>query len=137
KAASVLGLLAAVAPNWGSLLILRALSGAVLGGVPALALAYLAEETKPSALGFATGLYIGGTAIGGMSGRVISGFMSDLGGWRLALAVVGGIGVVATIIFLRLLPASRDFQPRHGLSVRQHVAPMIAHLRHPALPWVF
>src|SRR5699024_7747489 len=47
-AASVLGLLAAAAPNWELLLVLRALSGAVLGGVPALALAYLAEETEPS-----------------------------------------------------------------------------------------
>ena len=30
---------------------------------------YLAEEMEPDALGFSMGLYIGGTAAGGMAGR--------------------------------------------------------------------
>lgn len=136
-AASVLSLMAALAPTWELLLAARALSGIVLGGVPALALAYLAEETQPAALGFATGLYIGGNAIGGMAGRVIGGVMADVGGWRLAFAAMGILGVVATLIFVRLLPASRHFRPRRGLSPAQHFEPMAAHLRHPALPWLF
>lgn len=136
-AATILSLLAALAPTWELLLAARALSGIALGGVPALALAYLAEETSPSALGFATGLYIGGNAIGGMSGRVIGGLMADFGGWRLAFAVMGAIGVIATVVFLRLLPASRHFRPRHDMTLSQHLAPMADHLRHAALPWVF
>lgn len=136
-ASSVLSLLAAFAPTWNLLLATRALSGAVLGGVPALALAYLAEETELSKLGFATGLYIGGNAIGGMSGRVISGIMADFGGWQLAFGIEGVIGVVSTLVFFRLLPPSRHFYPRHDLSLRQHLAPMMSHLRHPALHWVF
>lgn len=136
-ASSALSLLAAFAPTWNLLLITRALSGAVLGGVPALALAYLAEETQSSRLGFATGLYIGGNAIGGMSGRVIGGIMADLGGWPLAFGVIGGIGILATAAFFWLLPKSRCFQPRHGLSLSQHFAPMAQHLHHPALHWVF
>lgn len=136
-AASILSLVAALAPNWSLLLAARALSGVVLGGVPALALAYLAEEMPPSALGFATGLYIGGNAIGGMAGRVIGGLMAEFGGWRLAFAVVGAIGVLATLLFLRLLPKSRHFKPRHGMTLTEHLAPMGDHLRHGALPWVF
>ena len=136
-AAAILSLLAAVAPNWGLLLAIRALSGVALGGVPALALAYLAEETPGTSLGFATGLYIGGNAIGGMSGRVIGGFMADLGGWRLAFAAIGVASALATLLFIWLLPASRRFHARHGLTPAQHLAPMARHLRHPALPWVF
>jgi YNFM family putative membrane transporter len=43
--------------------------------------------------GSATGLYVGGNAIGGMAGRLIAGGLDDLGGWRLAL---GGIAVLGT-----------------------------------------
>lgn len=136
-AGSLLSLLCGFVPTWGLLLAMRALSGIAFGGVPALALAYLAEETPPSRLGFATGLYIGGNAIGGMSGRVISGFMADIGGWQLAFLVEGIIGLVATVLFIWLLPVARNFRPRHGLALAQHLAPMRRHLRHPALPWVF
>lgn len=136
-AGSILTLVCAIVPSWSLLLIMRGLSGVALGGVPALALAYLAEETSPSRLGFATGLYIGGNAIGGMSGRVISGFMADIGGWQLAFGVEGVIGIVATLAFVWLLPAGRNFRPRHGLRMTQHIAPMIEHLRHGALRWVF
>ncbi len=134
---SLLSLAAAFAPGWGALLAARALEGIVLGGVPALAIAYLAEETRPSALGFAMGLYVSGTALGGMAGRVISGVAADLGGWRAAMAAMAVIGFIATLVFIRLLPASRHFQPRPGLSMAEHLAPIGRHLRHGALPWVF
>jgi len=136
-ASSLLCVLGALAPNWPVLLLLRALAGIALGGVPALALAYLAEETHASAHGFATGLYIGGTAIGGMSGRVISGVAADVGGWRLAMAAIGVAGMLATLIFARLLPASRNFRPRPGRRLSRYIIAMASHLRHGALPWVF
>jgi len=41
------------------MLVLRALEGIALGGVPAVAMAYLAEEMHPHALASAMGLYIG------------------------------------------------------------------------------
>ena len=41
-ASAVLGTVAAVAPDWHSLLALRALQGVAMGGVPAVAMAYLA-----------------------------------------------------------------------------------------------
>lgn len=130
-------LIVAVAPGWPALLTARALQGVVLGGVPALALAYLSEEIQPSALGSATGLYIAGTAIGGMSGRVITGLLAEAFDWRVAIAVLGVVSFAAAGIFVWLLPRSRNFVPRHGLTMREHIEPIVAHLRHPALPWVF
>lgn len=68
--AAILNIVVAVAPSWPILLLARALEGAALGGVPAVAMAYLAEEIQPKNLGLAMGLYVGGTAFGGMVGRV-------------------------------------------------------------------
>ena len=70
--AAICTLACAVAPNWQSLLIVRALEGFLLGGVPAVAMAYLAEEVEPRGLGAAMGLYIAGNAFGGMAGRVVT-----------------------------------------------------------------
>ena len=136
-ASATLSLVAAAAPGWATLLAARALEGIALGGVPALAIAYLSEEIQPGDLGKATGLYIAGTAVGGMGGRVISGVAADFFGWRPALAVIGVIGFAATAVFVALLPASQNFTARRGLSAAEHARPMIAHLRHGALPWVF
>ncbi|AZS79722.1 MFS transporter [Achromobacter spanius] len=113
-ASAVLGTVAAVAPDWHSLLVLRALQGVAMGGVPAVAMAYLAEEVEPDTLGFAMGLYISGSAFGGLSGRVITGLVSDHFGWRAALGTLGVVGIVAAALFMWLLPASRRFTPQRG-----------------------
>lgn len=108
---SVVAVAVALAPSWPILLLLRGLQGVAVAGLPAVAVAYLREEVAPWAMARATGLYVGGTAIGGMSGRLVAGVLADLGGWRLA---VGGIGVMALAcaLFVRAtLPASRHFVP--------------------------
>src|ERR1700754_189688 len=46
--ASGLGLLAAAAPGFGALLVIRALQGVALAGVPAGGVAYLTEEIHPA-----------------------------------------------------------------------------------------
>ncbi|MBB1493437.1 MFS transporter [Propioniciclava sp. MC1595] len=56
----------AVAPSWGLLLALRAVLGFAVAGLPAVAAAYLREEVAPTWASAATGLYIGGTALGGI-----------------------------------------------------------------------
>lgn len=113
-ASAVLGTAAAVAPDWHSLLLLRALQGLAMGGVPAVAMAYLAEEVEPDTLGFAMGLYISGSAFGGLSGRVITGLVSDHFGWRAALGTLGLLGIAAAVLFVWLLPASRRFAPQRA-----------------------
>lgn len=65
----------------------------------------------PEAHARATGLYVGGTAIGGMLGRLVVGGVADLAGWRWALAAMGGLGLVCAIVVVLTLPPSRGFQP--------------------------
>ena len=67
-------------PSWHWLLGLRLLEGVALAGLPAVAMAYLREEIDADHHARATGLYIGGTALGGMAGRIVSALLAELGG---------------------------------------------------------
>lgn len=108
---SAVALVCSLAPSWPVLVGLRALQGIALAGLPAVATAYLSEEIHLSATSRAVGLYIGGTAIGGMSGRLIAGFLGDLMGWRFAFAALGTLALGCAITAWWLLPASRNFNP--------------------------
>jgi YNFM family putative membrane transporter len=134
---ALLNILAALAPSWHALLLARALEGFALGGVPAVAMAYLAEEIHPRGLGFAMGLYIGGSAFGGMFGRVGTGILTDLASWRAALGGLGALDLLAAIGFILLLPPSRNFVRRPGFQPAYHVEAWAAHLRHDRLPFLF
>ena len=135
--AAFLTIAAALAPTWPLLLLLRALEGLALGGVPAVAMAYLAEEIEPRGLGRAMGLYIGGTALGGMLGRVLTGQLVEAFSWRIALGGIGLAGLLAAIGFLLLLPSSRNFTPRRGFDPHYHLAAWGRHLASPALRLLF
>ncbi|MBB2947608.1 YNFM family putative membrane transporter [Actinoplanes lutulentus] len=108
----LIGLACAAAPGWHALLGLRLAQGVALAGLPAVATAYLREELPASFQARAAGLYIGGTALGGMVGRLASGTVASAFGWRWALAAVAVIGLVCAGLVLALLPASRNFVPR-------------------------
>jgi MFS transporter, YNFM family, putative membrane transport protein len=127
--ASLLNLAAAATPGWHAILVIRSLEGLALGGVPAVAIAYLAEEIEPAGLGFAMGLYIAGTAFGGMAGRVVTGFLAEFFGWRGALGGIGAMGLALALGFIVLLPPSRHFSPRKGSDLRHHAAAWASHLR--------
>ena len=134
--ASLLGVACALVDSWDQLLWLRALLGLALSGLPALAMAYVGEEFDPEALPAAMGLYIGGTALGGLLGRLLAGVLSDLGGWPLALAGIAAMGVLALGLFVWLLPASRHFQAQ-SLSLAGLLRNFAVHLSNPPLRRLF
>ncbi|WP_046774264.1 MFS transporter, partial [Streptomyces scabiei] len=107
--AVTVGLLIPFAPSLGALVVLRAAQGAALAGVPASATAYLAEEVRPKALITAIGLFVAGNSVGGMSGRVVTGWVAQEWGWRVALGVLGVIAVGCAVAFRLLLPAPKHF----------------------------
>lgn len=127
-AAAICNLAAALALNWAGFLVARALEGLALGGVPAVAMAYLAEEIDPRDLGLAMGLYVGGTAFGGMIGRVGVGALTQLASWRRALGALALIDLVVAIGFFALAPRSRNFAPRPALDARAHLRAWGEHL---------
>jgi MFS transporter, YNFM family, putative membrane transport protein len=110
-ASAVVALACAVAPGWDWLLILRLAQGVTLAGLPAAATAYLREELHPDTYARAAGLYIGGTALGGMAGRLLTGVVAGAAGWRWALAAVALLGLVCAGVVALTLPSSRNFSP--------------------------
>ena len=137
-AVGLLTVAAAFAPGWSSLLAVRALTGVAMAGVPAVAMAYLAEEVHPRDLGIAMGIYIAGNAYGGMAGRVLTGLLIDFSGsWRLTLGVIGVLGLAAAVLFVTLLPPSRRFTAEEGLSLRHLAHAFATHFRDPGLLALF
>lgn len=110
-AAAVFGMLAAIAPTLELLLAARLLEGIALGAVPAIALAYLAEEVDAGHAAAAAGSYVAGTTIGGLAGRFVAGPFGDLGAWRAGVFAVAVLCAVSAVLFMRLAPAARGFVP--------------------------
>jgi len=104
-------LASAFVTDWTHMLILRALLGFTVAGLPAVATAYLREEIHHHWATAATGLYIGGTAIGGMAGRLLTGALATLLDWRGAVAGVGVLALACAVAVWFLLPESRRFHP--------------------------
>ncbi|MDR0769890.1 MAG: MFS transporter [Burkholderiales bacterium] len=135
-AAALLMLACAAAGNFHTLVVLRTVQAVALAGLPAVAMAYLAEEIEFSALGYAMGFYISGNALGGMSGRFICAWVAEHSSWQMALAVIGVLALLMAVGFWKLLPPSRRFRPRPlQLSVMWEGAR--AHFRDARLPWLF
>ncbi|MFI6015866.1 MFS transporter [Streptomyces sp. NPDC051243] len=130
--AVTVGLLVPLAPNLTALVVLRAVQGAALAGLPASATAYLAEEVRPKALVTAIGLFVAGNSVGGMSGRVITGWVAQEWGWRVAVGVIGAIAVACAVAFRLLLPAPRHFK-QGSLRPRVLVRTVRDHLSDPLL----
>ncbi|GGK67910.1 MFS transporter [Ornithinimicrobium pekingense] len=107
--ATVLGLVAAWAPTFEAVLALRLLEGVALGGVPALAMAYLNEEVDARAASIAAGWFVGGTTIGGLLGRVVATPVADASSWRVGMTTVSAMAAAAAVAFVVLAPRERRF----------------------------
>ena len=136
--ACTLGLSTAWVTNWHILLVLRTLLGIMLSGLPALAMAYIVEEFDPSSLSVAMGTYISGTALGGLLGRLVTGILSDWGGWQVALGGIATLALIACGLFIWLLPASKHFfaQPLSLKAVVQNYVQHIANKQLRILFWL-
>jgi MFS transporter, YNFM family, putative membrane transport protein len=135
-AASAIGLLLPFSPTLGVLLVGRALHGVALAGIPAVAMAFLAEEVHASSLGSAMGRYIAGTTVGGLVGRIVPSLVVDVSNWRIALLVCSLATLAGTIFFALLVPRSQFFTPK-VTSVRATMRNLTAHLRNPVLLKLF
>lgn len=125
-------LLLAFAPNFESLLVLRLIQGFVLGGLPAVAIAWMGDAFEKPALLSAVGLYIGANTLGGISGRIVGGAAAEVGGSSAAFIAVGVMTLVGCAIFWRLLPNSQVLIPKR-FQLRRALTDIAGHLRTPVL----
>jgi MFS transporter, YNFM family, putative membrane transport protein len=82
----------------------------MVGGVPAIAIAYLSEEIEPQHAARAAGTYVAGTSIGGLLGRLVAGPVAEWASWRIGIFAVAVLCAVAAALFLALvsLPSCPD-----------------------------
>ncbi|MCU5772407.1 MFS transporter [Erwiniaceae bacterium BAC15a-03b] len=134
--AAICTLISATMTSWHGILLMRALIGLSLSGVAAVGMTYLSEEIHPSVVAFSMGLYISGNSIGGMSGRLLTGVITDFSSWRVAVTTVGCFSLAAALMFWKILPASRHFRPA-SLRPRNLLINFRLHWRDAGLPLLF
>lgn len=128
-ATTVLALVAPLSPTLEVLIGMRALTGVALGGIQAVAMALLVEVLPRHRVPSAAAIYIAGNTVGGVTGRVIAGPVSELLHWRVGLLVVAGIGVVACVLFFALLPRGIEERVARPASFRAALANVGHHVR--------
>ena len=134
--ATTLGLLLPLAPDAPTLIALRALQGIAIAGVPAVAMTWLSEELDPADLGRAMGIYVAGTTVGGLTGRLIPAGLLEIVDWRAALVVSSLVALGMAVLMTVLLPRQRRFTPKR-IGLRTELAAMLEHLRNPRLVGLF
>jgi YNFM family putative membrane transporter len=129
---SILAILTLFSHSFESLLLLRLMQGIALAGVPSVAMAYLGEEMDATSIGSAMGLYISGNALGGMTGRIGSALLCDYLPWHTAIAIVGVISLLLSLVVLKSLPPSTNFRQRPFLTGYLFTS-LYQHLHEPGL----
>ncbi|GAB90919.1 putative major facilitator superfamily transporter [Gordonia rhizosphera NBRC 16068] len=135
-AASLIGVVLPWSPTVEILLAGRALQGVLCAGVPAVAMAYLAEEVEGRSLGTAMGRYVVGTTIGGLAGRLIPGFAVDVVSWQWALEIACLVSLGFAVVFARTVPSARFFVPQR-VSPKVMLRNLLVHLWDPQLRRLF
>lgn len=91
------------------LIAVRFIQGALLAGYPSIAMAYVNEEFDKKVLGYVIGIYVSGNSLGGLSGRLIVGILSDAFSWNVAIGALGLLNLIMCLLFFVLLPESKHF----------------------------
>jgi YNFM family putative membrane transporter len=107
-----LGLMLPLASSYPVLLVLRAVQGVAIAGFPGVAAAYLVEQLGRSGVAAAVGVMIAGNTVGGMAGRLVSGFTAGSLGWHGALATVACVALLCALVTVLALPSAAPAVPR-------------------------
>ncbi|WP_404454379.1 MFS transporter [Virgibacillus necropolis] len=118
------------------LLVLRLIQGFALAGLPAASLAYISEEIDKRSVSVAMALYISSNALGGMLGRVLTGYITDHYSWEIAFYFLASVGVIILVAVFLMLPRSNRFEASN-LSFSRDIEGFLFHLKNPALLLVF
>ncbi|MFY0663960.1 MAG: MFS transporter [Natronospirillum sp.] len=118
--------------SYAQLMALRGLLGLFLGGLPAIAIAYMGDEFERPALIVAVGFYISANTVGGISGRLIGGFVGEWLGWPAVFLVMAGLSAALLMLFVVLLPTAQRFTPR-PVHPRMMLGDLYGHLQNPLI----
>ena len=110
------------------LTLARGLIGISIAGFAAVAVAYMAEEFTSKALMLAIGGYISANSLGGITGRLYGGFVTEYWGWEVAVIGMAIFSLLGALLVSRLLPEQQYFTPKKG-QYHSHNRHVIGHLK--------
>jgi predicted MFS family arabinose efflux permease len=93
----------------------RFAQGLLLPFIFTVTLAYVGDEAEGAEGIKLAGAYAVGSVLGGFSGRLIAGYVSDFFGWRAAFVALGALTASAAAIITFLLPPEKNFRPVYGI----------------------
>lgn len=114
--------------NWYALIAFRALIGLAIAAFASVAVAYMVEELTPGAFSSAIGTYIAANSLGGITGRIIGGTLTEHFGWKIALLTMSIITFIGVAVVVFLLPKQHHFQANQTC-LTNHLRTMLQHMR--------
>ncbi|MCW5690224.1 MAG: MFS transporter [Pseudolabrys sp.] len=124
-------LMCALSTSLNALVFWRFVQGLVLPPVFAVTIAYIGDEWEPHEVTAAAGIYMSGASLGGFSGRLLTGVLADLFGWRIAMMCIAAMTLAGWLAVLALLPREKRFVRSEGLAASGRQ--MLQHLRNDQL----
>jgi YNFM family putative membrane transporter len=101
-------LLCGLAPNFATLVGLRALQGLLMPGLTSVAIPYVNEEFEGKGRGLAMGIYVSGLTLGGLFARTGSAALTEFYGWRIAMDAFALPTLIAVVAMWRFLPETQS-----------------------------
>lgn len=117
-------LLAATSNSLAQLIFWRFLQGIAIPGVIAVVITYIGEEWPPARVALIMSFYVSGTALGGFTGRLLTGYVAEWFNWRASFLVLGAAAAAGAAAVAFWLPAGRARpSPIPGVSRPVSLAP--------------
>ncbi|PKG56587.1 MFS transporter [Shewanella sp. Choline-02u-19] len=126
--------------DFSQLVALRMVQGVLLASVPAMAMAYFKDELGGNVLLKAGAIYIAANSVGGITGRLLGGMMSEYLQWHEAMALLAALSLIGTILAATMLPDSQFVKPKLGLgklAVQSDLKGFYHHLANPKLRLIY
>ena len=83
------------------LLNIRGFQGFLIPAVLTGIMSYISQISSKDNVVSAIGVYIGVTIIGGFMGRALSGFFTDIFGWRIFFFIIGCVAILASLLLFK------------------------------------
>jgi predicted MFS family arabinose efflux permease len=121
-------LLAATSGSLSQLIFWRFLQGITVPGIIAVTITYIGEEWPPERLALIMSFYVSGTALGGFTGRVLSGILADRFSWRVSFLVLGVASLLGVAAVALWLPHGkrRAAPPAHNQSLAEQARQLLS-----------
>jgi predicted MFS family arabinose efflux permease len=104
--------IAALAPNYATLMVSRVIAGIVAGGIFPVGLALIGDRTVMAERQVATSRFLVASIFGQMFGATVAGVIATYFGWRAVFGVVTAIAVCSCAIVFRYLDSKSDVTRR-------------------------